>query len=115
MPQGVEDGQPRAKPLEAYNMSATLASVGLLGGIGAPELVVILVIVLVLFGPKRLPQLGSSLGKTVKNIREGMESEDDDAEDVEYEDDEDEDDEVEGPEEEPKPRKKKPAKKSHAE
>ncbi|MDY4690523.1 twin-arginine translocase TatA/TatE family subunit [Atopobiaceae bacterium SGI.236] len=96
-------------------MSATLASVGLLGGIGAPELVVILVIVLVLFGPKRLPQLGSSLGKTVKNIREGMESEDDDAEDVEYEDDEDEDDEDEGPEEEPKPRKKKPAKKSHAE
>ena len=96
-------------------MSATLASVGLLGGIGAPELVVILGIVLVLFGPKRLPQLGSSLGKTVKNIREGMESEDDDAEDVEYEDDEDEDDEDEGPEEEPKPRKKKPAKKSHAE
>lgn len=96
-------------------MSATLASVGLLGGIGAPELVVILVIVLVLFGPKRLPQLGSSLGKTVKNIREGMESEDDDAEDVEYEDDEDEADEDEEPEEEPKPRKKKPAKKSHAE
>ena len=96
-------------------MSATLASVGLLGGIGAPELVVILVIVLVLFGPKRLQQLGSSLGKTVKNIREGMESADDAAEDDEYEDDEDEDDEDEGPEEEPKPRKKKPAKKSHAE
>lgn len=94
-------------------MSATLASVGLLGGIGAPELVVILIIVLVLFGPKRLPQLGSSLGKTVKNIREGMESED--AEDVEYEDDEDEDDEDEEPEEEPAPRKKKSAKKSHAE
>ena len=98
-------------------MSATLASVGLLGGIGAPELVVILIIVLVLFGPKRLPQLGSSLGKTVKNIREGMESEDaeDDVEDVEYEDDEDEDDEDEEPEEEPAPRKKKSAKKSHAE
>ena len=98
-------------------MSAPLASVGLLGGIGAPELVVILIIVLVLFGPKRLPQLGSSLGKTVKNIREGMESEDaeDDAEDVEYEDDEDEDDEDEEPEEEPAPRKKKSAKKSHAE
>ena len=94
-------------------MSATLASVGLLGGIGAPELVVILIIVLVLFGPKRLPQLGSSLGKTVKNIREGMESED--AEDVEYEDDEAEDDEDEEPEEEPAPRKKKSAKKSHAE
>ena len=68
MPQGVEDGQPRAKPLEAYNMSATLASVGLLGGIGAPELVVILIIVLVLFGPKRLPQLGSSLRSEERRV-----------------------------------------------
>jgi sec-independent protein translocase protein TatA len=44
-----------------------------LGGIGAPELIIILVIVLVLFGPKRLPQLGKSLGKTMKAIREGAE------------------------------------------
>jgi sec-independent protein translocase protein TatA len=53
-----------------------------LGGIGAPELIIILVIVLVLFGPKRLPQLGKSLGKTMKAIREGAEGklgEDDDA------------------------------------
>ena len=44
-----------------------------LGGLGAPELIIILVIVLVLFGPKRLPQLGKSLGKTMKAIREGAE------------------------------------------
>lgn len=44
-----------------------------LGGIGAPELIIILVIVLVLFGPKRLPQLGKSIGKTMKAIREGAE------------------------------------------
>jgi sec-independent protein translocase protein TatA len=44
-----------------------------LGGVGAPELIIILVIVLVLFGPKRLPQLGKSLGKTMKAIREGAE------------------------------------------
>ena len=44
-----------------------------LGGIGAPELIIILVIILVLFGPKRLPQLGKSLGKTMKAIREGAE------------------------------------------
>ena len=44
-----------------------------LSGVGAPELIIILVIVLVLFGPKRLPQLGKSLGKTMKAIREGVE------------------------------------------
>ena len=41
-------------------------------GLGAPELIVILIIVLVIFGPKNLPKLGKSLGKTVKGIREGM-------------------------------------------
>lgn len=46
-------------------------------GMGVPELVVILVVVLVVFGPKNLPKLGSSLGKTVKNFRDGMESDDD--------------------------------------
>ena len=41
-------------------------------GMGVPELAVILVVVLVVFGPKNLPKLGSSLGKTVKNLREGV-------------------------------------------
>jgi len=52
-------------------------------GLGTGELVIILVIVLVLFGPKRLPQLGKSLGKTVKSMRDGLEgkSEDEDVED----------------------------------
>ncbi len=44
------------------------------GGLGVPELLIILVVVLLIFGPKNLPKLGSSLGKTVKNIREGMNS-----------------------------------------
>ena len=43
-------------------------------GLGAPELVVILLVALVVFGPKNLPKLGSSLGKTVKNFRDGMET-----------------------------------------
>jgi len=51
-----------------------------LGGVGAPELIIILVIILVLFGPKRLPQLGKSLGKTMKAIREGAEGKLGDAE-----------------------------------
>ena len=44
-------------------------------GLGVPELVIILVVVLVIFGPKNLPKIGSALGKTVKNVREGMEDE----------------------------------------
>lgn len=42
-------------------------------GMGASELVVILLVALVIFGPKNLPKLGASMGKTVKNFREGME------------------------------------------
>ena len=51
----------------------------MLGGLGVPELLIILVVVLLIFGPKNLPKLGSSLGKTVRNIREGMNSSTDDA------------------------------------
>lgn len=41
-------------------------------GMGPMELILILVVVLVIFGPKNLPKIGSALGKTVKNVREGM-------------------------------------------
>ncbi|WP_028263514.1 Sec-independent protein translocase subunit TatA/TatB [Atopobium fossor] len=41
-------------------------------GMGPLELVIIAGIVLLIFGPKNLPKLGSTVGKTVKNIREGM-------------------------------------------
>lgn len=40
------------------------------------EWVVILIVALLIFGPKNLPKLGKSLGKTVKNIREGMSGDD---------------------------------------
>ena len=42
-------------------------------GMGPLELVIILAIILIIFGPKNLPKIGSALGKTVKNVREGME------------------------------------------
>ena len=47
-------------------------------GLGIPELLIIVVVVLIIFGPKNLPKLGSALGKTVKNVREGMEEGSDD-------------------------------------
>jgi sec-independent protein translocase protein TatA len=36
------------------------------------EMIIVLVIVLIIFGPKQLPQLGKMLGKTMKGLREGM-------------------------------------------
>lgn len=53
----------------------------MLAGLGPLEIVVILLVVLVIFGPKNLPKLGSALGKTVKNVREGMDGSDDENED----------------------------------
>ena len=41
----------------------------MLPGIGMTELIVILVIVLILFGAKRLPDLASGLGKAIKNFK----------------------------------------------
>ena len=38
-------------------------------GIGLPEIAVIAAIALVVFGPKRLPELGRTLGKTLKGIQ----------------------------------------------
>ena len=38
-------------------------------GLGLPEIVIILVILLVLFGARKLPQIGEGLGKTVAEIR----------------------------------------------
>ena len=37
-------------------------------GLGLPEIIVILVILFVLFGAKRLPQIGEGLGKTIKQL-----------------------------------------------
>jgi sec-independent protein translocase protein TatA len=41
-------------------------------GLGMPELIVILIIVLVIFGANRLPQLGEGLGKAIKGFKKGI-------------------------------------------
>ena len=47
-------------------------------GLGIPELLIIVVVVMLIFGPKNLPKLGKAVGETVKSVRDGMESETDD-------------------------------------
>ena len=41
-------------------------------GLGMPELIVILIIILVIFGANRLPQLGEGLGKAIKGFKKGI-------------------------------------------
>jgi sec-independent protein translocase protein TatA len=41
-------------------------------GLGMPELLVILVIVIVIFGANRLPQLGEGLGKAIRGFKKGI-------------------------------------------
>jgi len=49
-------------------------------GLGPTELAIILLIVLVLFGPKQLPKLGKMFGKAMKDLREGMDGKEDEEE-----------------------------------
>jgi sec-independent protein translocase protein TatA len=46
-------------------------------GFGLPELLVILVIVVVIFGASKLPQLGKGLGEGISNFRDGIKGKDD--------------------------------------
>jgi TatA/E family protein of Tat protein translocase len=41
----------------------------MLGSIGMPELIIILVIALIVFGPRKLPELGRSLGRSIGEFR----------------------------------------------
>ncbi len=40
-----------------------------LGAIGVPGLIIILVIILVLFGPRKLPEIGSAVGRTLSEFK----------------------------------------------
>ena len=43
-----------------------------MGGIGAPELIIVLIVILVLFGGAKLPKLARSLGQAQKEFKQGI-------------------------------------------
>jgi sec-independent protein translocase protein TatA len=45
-------------------------------GLGVPELIVILVVALVVFGPGRLPEVGGALGRGIRDFRRALSSKD---------------------------------------
>jgi sec-independent protein translocase protein TatA len=64
----------RIRRYEAKNLG------GIMFGIGLQELAVILLIALVIFGPTKLPQIGSGLGKAIRDFKKAVT--DDDPEDA---------------------------------
>ncbi|MFQ5455509.1 MAG: twin-arginine translocase TatA/TatE family subunit [Nitrospirota bacterium] len=51
-------------------------------GIGMPELIVIMLIILIIFGAGKLPEIGSGLGKAIRGFKKGLT----DADDIEISD-----------------------------
>ncbi len=55
---------------------STLTTLALLGPLGMPELLMILLIVVLIFGASKLPLLGKGLGEGIRNFKKGIKSED---------------------------------------
>ncbi|WP_019508711.1 twin-arginine translocase TatA/TatE family subunit [Pleurocapsa sp. PCC 7319] len=43
-------------------------------GLGIPEVAVIALVAILVFGPKKIPEIGSALGKTIKGFKEEMDN-----------------------------------------
>ncbi len=57
----------------------------MIGGIGMPELIIILVIILIIFGAGKLPEIGAGIGKGIKNFKKATKEVDLDDQDKEPE------------------------------
>lgn len=47
-----------------------------MGGIGLPELLIVLVIIMIVFGAGKIPSLGSAFGNTIRNFKRSMKESD---------------------------------------
>jgi len=56
-------------------LGPTVGFLALIGGLGVPELLIILLIVIIIFGATRLPQLGRGLGQGLKNFKDSVKPE----------------------------------------
>ena len=73
-----------------YPCEAASGRIGIVfNSIGPTELIIVLVIVLVIFGPKRLPGLGRSLGSGMREFRDSISGKGDSKRDLDDDDDED--------------------------
>lgn len=66
-------------------MAKLKKEVNLFGTIGWPEIIIILVIALLLFGAKRLPEVGKSLGKAIREFKKSFREISEDIEDIDEE------------------------------
>lgn len=48
-------------------------------GLGLPEMGIIAVVAILIFGPKKIPELGNALGKTLRSFKDGVGMADDEA------------------------------------
>ncbi|MEL6165689.1 MAG: twin-arginine translocase TatA/TatE family subunit [Cyanobacteria bacterium J06628_3] len=55
-------------------------------GLGFPEMAVIAFVAILIFGPKKIPELGSALGKTLRGFKDEMKN-DNDNDETDYEND----------------------------
>jgi sec-independent protein translocase protein TatA len=59
-------------PTRSVDFNRPRADLPFMFGLGVPELLVILLIVVVIFGARRLPEIGAGLGEGIKNFRSAM-------------------------------------------
>jgi len=55
-------------------------------GLGWPEVIIIGIVAILIFGPKKIPELGGTLGKTLRGFKEEVNKPGEDAEDAENSD-----------------------------
>lgn len=62
-------------------MGTPLQEMGMFG-LGWPEVAIIAIVAILIFGPKKIPELGGTLGKTLRGFKEEISKSDEDASDL---------------------------------